>query len=58
MNANHIPLAKEASATAQNDGYCFENDFVWVKETKASWSRIQKIDGRTGWVESRYIDIE
>src|SRR5574344_1591686 len=58
MNANHIPLAKEASAAAQNDGYCFENDFVWVKETKGAWSRIQKIDGRTGWVESKYIDIE
>jgi hypothetical protein len=58
MNANHIPLAEEASAAAQNDGYCFENDFVWVKETKGAWSRIQKIDGRTGWVESKYIDIE
>ena len=58
LNANHIPLAKEASAAAQNDGYCFENDFVWVKETKGAWSRIQKIDGRTGWVESKYLDIE
>jgi len=58
LNANHIPLAKEASAAAQNDGHCFENDFVWVKETKDAWSRIQKIDGRTGWVESKYIDIE
>src|SRR5574344_3165831 len=58
MNANHIPLAEEASTAAQNDGYCFENDFVWVKETKGAWSRIQKIDGRTGWVESKYIDIE
>ena len=58
MNTNHIPLMK-AQAGNENDGYCFENDFVWVKEQSADkkWSRIQKIDGRIGWVETKYIDI-
>ncbi len=58
MNTNHIPLLT-AMNDRQNDGYCFENDFVWVTEqTKdKKWSKIKKIDGREGWVETKYIDI-
>ena len=55
VTKNHIPLYKEASLDAENDGYNFENDFVWVKETKDNWSCIQKIDGSEGWIPSEYL---
>ncbi len=58
MNTNHIPLLTTMNGS-QNDGYCFENDFVWVTEQSKDkkWSKIKKIDGREGWVETKYIDI-
>ncbi len=58
MNTNHIPLLTAMNGS-QNDGYCFENDFVWITEqnTDKTWSKIKKIDGREGWVETKYIDI-
>ncbi len=58
MNTNHIPLLTTMNGS-QNDGYCFENDFVWVTEQSKDkkWSKIKKIDGREGWIETKYIDI-
>ncbi len=58
MNTNHIPLLTAMNGK-ENDGYCFENDFVWVTEQSKDkkWSKIKKIDGREGWVETKYIDI-
>ncbi len=58
MNTNHIPLLTAMNGS-QNNGYCFENDFVWVTEqnTDKTWSKIKKIDGREGWIETKYIDI-
>ncbi len=58
MNTNHIPLLTAMNGS-QNDGYCFENDFVWVTEQSKDkkWSKIKKIDGREGWIETKYIDI-
>jgi len=58
MNTNHVPLLTSMNG-AENDGYCFENDFVWVTEQSKDkkWSKIKKIDGREGWVETKYIDI-
>ncbi len=58
MNTNHIPLLTTMNGS-QNDGYCFENDFVWVTEQSKDnkWSKIKKIDGREGWIETKYVDI-
>ena len=55
---NHIPLYKEPSETAETDGFNFENDIVWEKETKGEWSKIQKLDGREGWGETKYINFD
>ncbi len=58
MNTNHIPLLTAMNGK-ENDGYCFENDFVWITEQSKDkkWSKIKKIDGREGWIETKYIDI-
>ena len=55
---NHIPLYLEPSERAETDGFNFENDIVWEKETKGEWSKIQKLDGREGWVETKYINFD
>jgi hypothetical protein len=52
---NHIPLYTDSNASGATDGYNFENDIVWQKEEKGNWSKIQKLDGREGWVETKYI---
>ena len=55
---NHIPLYLEPSEKAETNGFNFENDKVWEKETKGEWSKIQKLDGREGWVETKYINFD
>lgn len=57
IKENYIPLFVEPSVDPSIDGYNYENDIVWEKETKGKWSKIQKLDGREGWVESKYINF-
>ncbi len=58
FTVNHIPLHVDASENSETDGFNFENDIIWEKETKGEWSRIQKLDGREGWVQTKYITFE
>ena len=55
MNANHIPLYKEAKSSAENNGYNFEHEYVWILEHKKNWCKVRKVDGREGWIETKYI---
>ena len=58
MNANHIPLQKEAKSTAENNGYNFDNEYLWILEHKNDWCKVRKVDGREGWVETKYINFD
>ena len=34
MNANHIPLYKDAKDTTENNGYSFEHEYLWILKHK------------------------
>lgn len=57
ITTNKITLCESPAETSKADGFNYENDIVWEKETKGEWSRIQKVDGREGWVLTKYIDF-
>lgn len=57
MNANHIPLYNELKSTADNNGYNFEHEYLWILEHKKDWCKVRKVDGREGWVETKYISF-
>ncbi|MBR4791913.1 MAG: SH3 domain-containing protein [Treponema sp.] len=58
MNANHIPLQLEAKSSAKNNGYNFDHEYLWILEHKSDWCKVRKVDGREGWVETRYINFD
>lgn len=57
---NYIALRTESTISANNNGFNFENEFVWIIEeskwgetingTLVPWVKVRKIDGREGWV--------
>ena len=55
---NNIPLYENANSFSAANGNNYENDIVLQKETKGDWSRIQKLDGREGWIETKYINFD
>lgn len=57
MNSNHIPLYNESKSTADNNGYNFEHEYLWILEHKKDWCKVRKVDGREGWVETKYISF-
>ena len=58
MNANHIPLQLEAKSSAKNNGYNFDHEYLWILEKGNDWCKVRKVDGREGWVETRYINFD
>lgn len=58
MNANHIPLQKEAKISVKNNGFNFEHEYLWILEHGNEWCKVRKVDGREGWVETRYINFD
>ena len=55
---NNIPLYENANSSSAANGKNYENDIVLQKETKGNWSKIQKLDGREGWVETKFINFD
>ena len=58
VTTNHVALRNEPSEKSEYNGYNYENDYVQILETKGDWSRVHKLDGREGWMESKYIVYE
>lgn len=56
INSNHIPFYNEQDIKSNINGFCFENEFVWIQSEggelndDSNWIHIQKIDGRKGWI--------
>ena len=55
MNANRIPLYEAKKTSAENNGYNYEHEYLWVLEQEEEWSKVRKVDGREGFVETKYI---
>ena len=55
MNANRIPLYEAKKTSAENNGYNYEHEYLWVLEQEEEWSKVRKVDGREGYVETKYI---
>ncbi len=55
MTANRIPLYKAKKINSENNGYNYEHEYLWVLESGKKWSKVRKVDGREGYVETRYI---
>ena len=55
MTANRIPLYKAKKINSENNGYNYEHEYLWVLESGKNWSKVRKVDGREGYVETRYI---
>ena len=58
MNANHIPLQTAAKSSAENNGYNFDHEYLWILEHGEEWCKVRKVDGREGWVETKYINFD
>ncbi len=58
MNTNHIPLQNEAKLSAENNGYNFDHEYLWILEHQDDWCKVRKVDGREGWVETKYINFD
>lgn len=57
VNANQIPLYKAKKTSAETNGYNYEHEFLWVLEKNESWCKVRKVDGREGYIETKYIDF-
>lgn len=55
MNANRIPLYEAKKTSAENNGYNYEYEYLWVLEKTKTWCKVRKVDGREGYVETKYI---
>ena len=55
MTANRIPLYKAKKINSENNGYNYEHEYLWVLESGKKWSKVRKVDGREGYVETKYI---
>ena len=55
MTANRIPLYEKKDTSAENNGYNYEHEYLWVLESGKKWSKVRKVDGREGYVETKYI---
>ena len=55
MTANRIPLYEKKDTRSENNGYNYEHEYLWVLESGKKWSKVRKVDGREGYVETRYI---
>lgn len=57
VNANQIPLYKAKKTNAETNGYNYEHEFLWVLEKGKNWCKVRKVDGREGYIETKYIDF-
>ena len=57
MNANQIPLYEAKKTSAENNGYNYEHEYLWVLEKTKTWCKVRKVDGREGFVETKYINF-
>ena len=57
VNANQIPLYKSKKTSSETNGYNYEHEFLWVLEKGKNWCKVRKVDGREGYVETKYIDF-
>ncbi|MDR2897905.1 MAG: hypothetical protein LBU99_03750 [Spirochaetaceae bacterium] len=56
IKENYIPLRLEKTEASGNNGYNYENEYVWIKEeSEDGWVLIEKIDGRVGWIKGSSI---
>ena len=55
MTANRIPLYEKKDTSSENNGYNYEHEYLWVLESGKKWSKVRKVDGREGYVETKYI---
>ena len=55
MTANRIPLYEAKDTGSENNGYNYEHEYLWVLEQEEEWSKVRKVDGREGYVETKYI---
>ena len=55
MTANRIPLYEKKDTSSENNGYNYEHEYLWVLKSGEKWSKVRKVDGREGYVETRYI---
>ena len=57
MNANHIPLQTTANQSSNNNGYNFDHEYLWILEHGKDLCKVRKVDGREGYVETKYINF-
>ena len=57
VNANQIPLYKSKKTSSETNGYNYEHEFLWVLEKGKTWCKVRKVDGREGYIETKYIDF-
>ncbi len=57
MNANHIPLQTTANQSSDNNGYNFDHEYLWILEHGKDLCKVRKVDGREGYVETKYINF-
>ena len=57
VNANQIPLYKSKKTSSETNGYNYEHEFLWVLEKGKTWCKVRKVDGREGFIETKYIDF-
>ena len=55
MTANRIPLYEKKDTRSENNGYNYEHEYLWVLKSGKKWSKVRKVDGREGYVETKYI---
>ena len=55
MTANRIPLYEKKDTRSENNGYNYEHEYLWVLKSGEKWSKVRKVDGREGYVETKYI---
>ena len=57
VNANQIPLYKAKKTNAETNGYNYEHEFLWVLDQGKKWCKVRKVDGREGYIETKYINF-
>ena len=57
VNANQIPLYQEEKISSETNGFNYEHEFLWVLEQGKTWCKVRKVDGREGFIETKYIDF-
>jgi hypothetical protein len=68
IEKNYTPLRSKASFNADNNGYNYESEFVWILEESVKtgiaegksvpWLKVRKLDGREGWVLKNEVYFE